>query len=51
MNTQKRVYGWRPDKPDIRDVKFSKVTKPITKLPASVDLRSTCSPVEDQGNL
>lgn len=51
MNTQKRVYGWRPDKPDIRDVKFSKVIKPITKLPSLVDPRSTCSPIEYQGDL
>ena len=50
MTTQKRVYGWRPDKPDFRNVKFSKISRPITTLPTSVDLRSTCSPVEDQGD-
>lgn len=41
-------YHWIPDKPDIRDYKYS-VTK-ITQ-PNTVDLRNYCSPIEDQGNL
>ncbi len=43
-------YGWMPDLPDQRDYKFSAVYKIPAKLPASVDLRSQCPPVEDQGN-
>ena len=44
----KRVYGWKRDLPDERD--FVKVTPP-TPTPASVDLRSNCPPVWDQGDL
>jgi C1A family cysteine protease len=43
-------YGWLPDLPDHRDFKFP-VRLMAAQLPASVDLRQTCSPVEDQGNL
>jgi C1A family cysteine protease len=47
-----RNLGWVPDVPDFRDYPFKLLkTKKPTKLPASVDLRPTCSPVEDQGNL
>ena len=46
----KREYGWIPDLPDQRDFLFSKISKPGV-LPPSVDLRPTCSPVEDQGDL
>lgn len=46
MPTQK--YHWLRDKPDTRDY----VYKPtITRLPVSVDMRLTCSAIEDQGNL
>ena len=45
-----RGYGWMPDLPDHRDQLYGAV-KPSAKLPASVDLRAGCSPVEDQGNL
>ena len=41
-------YHWLRDKPDSRDHLY---TPTIAKLPASVDLRLTCSPIEDQGNL
>lgn len=41
-------YHWRPDRPDSRDYIYCK-TNPIT--PDVVDLRSYCSPVENQGNL
>ena len=44
-------YGWMPDLPDQRDYKFSAIYKIPAKLPGSVDLRSQCPPVEDQGNL
>lgn len=56
--------GWIPDYPDFRDYTPNhKLIKPMLKktgvktvkviegLPASVDLRQWCSPVEDQGNL
>lgn len=54
--------GWIPDLPDFRDytmesaeVKnvFEKAKAPfkVKDLPASVDLRKWCSPVEDQGKL
>jgi C1A family cysteine protease len=46
-----RGYGWVPDLPDQRDYKFGAIYKIPAKLPASVDLRSQCSPVEDQGEL
>lgn len=42
-------FGWRRDLPDHRDVKY-RVVKPIT-LPPSIDLRSFCEPVYDQGDL
>ena len=53
--------GWIPDYPDFRD--YTEVTEEVRsvlgptgalkakKLPASVDLREHCSPVEDQGGL
>jgi len=44
-------FGWIPDVPDRRDVPFQRVFRLPGKLPASVDLRSGCSPVEDQGGL
>ena len=52
MKTQ-RKWGWRPDTLDHRDWGLEKLLKPIPikRLPASVDLRSKCSPVEDQGQL
>ena len=43
-------YGYIKDLPDQRDYQFTQIAKKIT-LPASVDLRPTCSPVEDQGDL
>lgn len=46
-------YGWRPDKPDKRDLKFSAPTHlfALLALPAKVDLRSKMPPVYDQGDL
>jgi len=45
-------YGWLPDLPDHRDYPYPKVTEPaLRKLPAAVDLRGECSPVENQGSL
>ncbi len=44
-------YGWTPDLPDQRDYLFGALYKIPAKVPAAVDLRSQCPPVEDQGNL
>jgi C1A family cysteine protease len=44
----KHRFGWVPDLPDQRDFL---VKKTVVKLPASVDLRATCAPIEDQGQL
>lgn len=45
-----RIYGWRPDKPDIRDhwrlARFS-----VAELPPHVDLTPQMPPVYDQGEL
>jgi C1A family cysteine protease len=53
--------GWIPDYPDFRDytektgeVRLTLGSEALSKkktLPASVDLREWCSPIEDQGNL
>jgi C1A family cysteine protease len=48
----KRAYGWRPDLPDRRDLKYGSASRPLSAsgtLPASVDLRSLCPAVYDQG--
>jgi C1A family cysteine protease len=42
-----RKFGWRPDLPDHRDLRFS-VPKRV-KIPDFVDLRKYCSTIEDQG--
>ncbi len=44
-------YGWVPDRPDHRDQLYATIAAPPKKLPAKVDLRAGCSPVEDQGQL
>ena len=43
----KRIYGWKPDHPDYRDLYFQ-ARFGFEQLPQSVDLRDQCSPVEDQ---
>lgn len=48
---QVKGYGWRPDLPDHRDLKLAPPTFSPAALPQSVDLRSGCPPVYDQGNL
>jgi len=48
---RRHFYGWLPDLPDQRDYLYS-VRHPVPPaLPGSVDLRTHCSPVEDQGAL
>jgi C1A family cysteine protease len=44
-------YGWTPDLPDQRDIMFGAIRRISKTLPKKVDLRESCSPVEDQGNL
>ena len=45
----KRLYGWRPDLPDIRDFRYAAPEK--QKLPSLVDLRTKeALPIFDQGN-
>ncbi|MDE3058467.1 MAG: C1 family peptidase [Bacteroidota bacterium] len=47
----KPSYGWLPDLPDRRDFLFEQIRPVIPALPPTVDLRSTCSPIENQGLL
>jgi C1A family cysteine protease len=44
-------YGWIPDLPDKRDFIYSAPVVHLAKLPPSVDLRSQCPSVYDQGQL
>jgi C1A family cysteine protease len=44
-------YGWVPDLPDQRDRLFFAPPAAVAALPPSVDLRSGCPPVYDQGQL
>ncbi len=44
-------YGWVPDLPDHRDLLYGAVRPVPPALPPRVDLRQTCSAIEDQGNL
>lgn len=57
-----KQMGWRPDIPDLRDYTFEHdnikpmlekigIVESVKKLPATIDLRVWCSPVEDQKNL
>jgi C1A family cysteine protease len=44
-------YGWVPDRPDHRDRLYAAIAAPPKKMPSKVDLRRSCSPVENQGQL
>ncbi len=44
-------YGWTPDLPDHRDVRYSLVYKIPAALPLKADLRPLCPQVENQGQL
>ena len=44
-------YGWKPDLPDHRDLKYAAAKATLDKLPAKVDLRDKCPAVYDQGQL
>lgn len=45
------LYGWLPDVPDHRDVKYNAPSHIIKKLPPKIDLRNLCPPVYGQGML
>ena len=44
-------YGWIPDLPDQRDFLYARLAAVLPPLPAQVDLRMYCSPIEIQGKL
>ncbi|HUO43098.1 MAG TPA: C1 family peptidase [Methylomirabilota bacterium] len=44
-------YGWIRDLPDLRDHLYATPPEFLVKLPSSVDLRSQCPAVYDQGQL
>ena len=44
-------YGWLPDLSDHRDLLYAKIVPKVVKLPAKVDLRAGCSPIENQRTL
>lgn len=44
-------YGWIPDLPDVRDFPYARLAAVLPPLPTQVDLRSYCSPIENQGKL
>lgn len=50
ISIMKRKYGWIKDKEDARDFLFVDIQKKII-LPKKVDLRTDCSPIENQGAL
>lgn len=50
IRVHSKKYGWRPDKPDHRDLTFKLVRK-LGVLPEKVDLRPNMPPVYDQGDL
>ncbi|TCV88997.1 C1 family peptidase [Sulfurirhabdus autotrophica] len=63
MYTPELSMGWQRDLPDFRDhtkqaddvakilSKSKRLQAAIKKMPASIDLRQWCSPIEDQGNI
>src|SRR6266480_3185514 len=51
MPRQIKRYGWIPDLPDQRDYLYAAPIPVLQSLPSSVDLRSGCPPVYDQGEL
>ena len=53
MTQKTQHYGWTPDLPDHRDLKYA-IVRPealAKPLPPMVDLRVQCPPVYDQGQL
>ena len=48
---QANHLGWIPDLPDNRDLTYAATLSVMKKIPVSMDLRSQCPPVYDQGQL
>jgi C1A family cysteine protease len=44
-------FGWIPDLPDQRDFLYAAPATTMRALPSRVDLRETCPPIYDQGDL
>lgn len=51
MNRKIKGYGWVPDLPDQRDLRYAAPRRILAKLPARCDLRPACPAVLDQGEL
>ena len=51
MSRTSKRYGWIPDLPDQRDHLYASPYGTNIALPSSIDLRSVCPPVYDQGQL
>src|SRR6266516_1469703 len=51
MPRQIAHFGWIPDLPDHRDYLYAAPVQSLVALPSSIDLRSSCPPVYDQGQL
>jgi len=51
MPRQIKRYGWIPDVPDQRDYLYAAPIQTLKDMPASIDLRSGCPGVYDQGKL
>ena len=51
MTYSTKHYGWLRDLPDQRDHLYAAPVAALVALPTSVDLRSHCPPVYDQGQL
>jgi len=51
MPRQIARFGWIPDLPDQRDYLYAAPVQALVALPASIDLRPSCPPVYDQGQL
>src|SRR5689334_19544195 len=44
-------FGWNPDLPDQRDLRYSAPLEHLRQLPPAVDLRRQMPPVYDQGRI
>lgn len=50
-NPDNHHFGWIPDLPDHRDLMYSAPLDMMKRMPAKADLRPSCPPVYDQGQL
>ena len=51
MTTRTQGYGWIPDTPDTRDLKYAAPQQVVKNLPPKVDLRAQLPPVYAQGSI